>query len=252
MRTTSVAAVKRLSVVLVLALGVALLPARALAANEAVLTSKVSCTNAHAVLGWSIFSTEEQHKVVWSKIGWILARRTWLTQVENVEPGVTRQLAFTQHRVKGNPKAHAYVAQCGFGGTCNEIAAIFTHGYKGVGVAHVDCGRLPSILIEPVRPEIPIATAAELAAADADALEELSDDDDDDDDDDAAEDDDDADDDDADEADDGDVDAKKAKKPKKAAKNDDDADDDDADDDDADDDDAKQQPKKKKKKSDDD
>ena len=205
---------RRTFVVFSAALALLVAHARGADAAAAVLTKKENCTNAYAVLGWSTFTTEEQHKLPWSKIGWILGRRTWLTQVETIEPGVVRQLAFFDYRVKGNPKAHAYVAQCGHGGTCNEVADVFSRIYHGIGVAQVECGALPGILVEPSRPEIPIASAEEIATADADALEEMSEDEDDDDEDE---------DEDADEDEDDDDD----EKPKKKSKKSDDEDDDD-------------------------
>jgi hypothetical protein len=218
---------------LLLAIPVLVLSAREAVARPQVKTTNPSCKSAFAILGWSMFDKraaeakekeekdywEEKKKQPWKKIGWILGRRKYLKQVE---PGVVYTVSFKQYKVKGQDGASAYVAHCGFGGTCNEIASVFYRGYKGIGVPKVECAALPSVLVDGVKPEIPIPTDEELAAADAE--------DDDDDDDDKAKkakgDDDDDDDDD---------DKKSKKKPAKKG-----------DDDDDDDDDKKKKPEKKK------
>ncbi len=150
--------------------------------------TKDGCKNAHAILGWSTFTEKEQHEKPWAKVGWILGRRkAYLKQVEAYEPGVAQQASFNQYKVKGHKNASAYVAHCGYGGTCNMIAAVLYNIYKGIGTPRVYCGKLPKILIEPSNPVIPIPTDEEIRDADEEALEDDDDDmsfDDDDDDDD--------------------------------------------------------------------
>ncbi len=155
---------------------------------------------------------EASKKMPWVKVGWILGRRTYLKQVDSVQEGVAQQVSFRQYHVKGHDGASAYVAVCGAGLTCNEVAGVFHHIYKGIGAPQVECGPIPDVLADPAKPEIPIPTAEELAAADDDSGDVGDDDDDD--------------------------DAKKKKDKKKKG------------DDDDDDDDAKAKDKKKDKKKD--
>ncbi len=169
---------------------VALLWAPAQSEAGDVQKTKDACKNAHAILGWSTFTEKEQHEKPWTKVGWILGRRkAYLKRVDEYEPGVAQQASFNQYKVKGHKNAHAYVAHCGYGGTCNMIASVLYNIYKGIGTPRVYCGPLPKILIEPSKPEIRIPTDEEIREADEEAMEEEEDDsffdeDDDDDDDD--------------------------------------------------------------------
>jgi hypothetical protein len=49
----------------------------------------------------------------------------------------------------------AYVAHCGHGGTCNDIATRYFRWYKRNGIPAVFCGPLPGILEHPTTPSIP-------------------------------------------------------------------------------------------------
>jgi hypothetical protein len=173
--------VKRLLAVWIL-LGIAVvLPALAVAGDK-FKKAPETCKNAYAVLGWSKFQTKEQHETAWRKVGWILGRRKFLKQVDTPEAGVVHQVSFRQYDVKGVKGGHGYVAHCGHGGTCNIVADALFRLYKGIGTPRVYCGKLPSVLINPTKPEIPIPTDEELAEAGG-GDEEFGDDDDDDDDD---------------------------------------------------------------------
>lgn len=110
---------------------------------------------------------ELSKKLPWLKMGWILGRRRRLTQVDAIQPGDAKQVSFRQYKVKGQEGANAYVAHCGFGGTCNSIAKTFHFLYEGIGVPQVECGPLPAILEAPFVPEIPIPSAEEIAIRDA-------------------------------------------------------------------------------------
>lgn len=164
------------------------------------------CIHAHAILGWSDFKKgpdesdgdfEERKKRPWVKMGWIVGRLNWgrekgkerLRMDGEYEPGVIQSASFRQYRVEGHDNALAYVVSCGYGGTCNMLAARLHDNYKGIGVPRVYCGRdaLPKMLSNPTTPNIPIPTDEELAeTGDEDDDDDLDDEDfgDDDDDDD--------------------------------------------------------------------
>ena len=156
--------------------------------KEAARVKKESAKNRREKARWaqeeSDWEEAEKHwdaskKMPWVKIGWVLGRRTYLKQVDSPQEGVAQQVSFRQYHVKGYDGASAYVASCGAGLTCNEVAGAFHHIYKGIGAPQVVCGPLPEMLVEPAKPEIPIPTAEELAAADDDASSSGDDDDDD-------------------------------------------------------------------------
>ncbi len=160
-----------------------------------VKTAEAGCKNAYAILGWSMFDKqaaaaktkeekeywEDKKKQPWIKVGWILGRRKYLKHVETPEEGVAQQVSFRQYHVKDKDGASGYVAQCGAGLTCNEVALVFHRIYQGIGTPQVQCGPLPAALIDPFKPEIPIPSDEELAKTDYDSSDSGDDDDDDDD-----------------------------------------------------------------------
>jgi hypothetical protein len=119
----------------------------------------------------------------WDKIGWMLGRRKYLQQVETVPKGVTQKVAFSQYRVRGHEHGYAYVAHCGAGSTCNEIATTLFKNYHGIGTPRVYCGGTPPEITRWKKPQIRIPTEEEMAAA-LDTSDDISFDDDEDDDDD--------------------------------------------------------------------
>jgi len=166
--------------VLLVAASILVIPRERVLQAAEVKTAPETCKNAHAVLGWSKFTTKEQHEKPWAKVGWVLGRRPFLKLVETPKEGVVHQVSFHQYKVKGVKGGHGYVAHCGHGGTCNIVASAFFRLYKGVGTPRVYCGKLPSMLIEPTKPEIRIPTPEEIAeAGDGDGDMEFGDDDDD-------------------------------------------------------------------------
>jgi len=118
----------------------------------------------------------------WDKVGWILGRRKYLKQVEAPTAAISQQASFWQYRVAEREHSYAYVANCGAGSTCNEIASAFFKHNQGVGTPRVYCGALPPQITSPVRPTIRIPTDEEMAAA-LDLSDDISFDDDEDDDD---------------------------------------------------------------------
>ncbi|MFP6685755.1 MAG: hypothetical protein VB934_13625, partial [Polyangiaceae bacterium] len=116
----------------------------------------------------------------WDKVGWILGRRTYLKRVDAPMAAISQQASFWQYRVVEREHSYAYVANCGAGSTCNEIASAFFKHYHGVGTPRVYCGALPPQITGPVRATIRIPTKEEMAAA-LDLSDDISFDDDDDD-----------------------------------------------------------------------
>ena len=131
-------------------------------------TAPDGCRHTHAILGWSTFEKAKQHKRVWKKVGWVMGRRKYLEIVDDYQPGVAQKASFRQFQVAGHKNGTAYVAECGHGGTCNQIALALYKMYKGIGTPIVYCGEhaLPKMLSGGVRPEIPIPSDEDLAAFD--------------------------------------------------------------------------------------
>ena len=158
------------AVALVCLTGLLLTPKGAAPEASEFQKAPTSCKHVHAILGWSVFKTAEQHQKPWTKVGWILGRRRYIKMVDKPEPGVAQQISFHQYKVKakdakGRPiEAHAYVAHCGAGATCNEVAEVLLDIYKGIGKPTVYCGEnaLPKMLYSPSKPNIPIPTADEI------------------------------------------------------------------------------------------
>lgn len=111
-----------------------------------------SCSNAHLVL---VASTSGKHDYIWGEIGKVVrsGKGKWIV-VDDYEPGVVQKVSFRQYEVDNRDGAHAYVAHCGHGGTCNSLAHAFFKEHDDWYSPEVFCGVVPSILVNPQKPDI--------------------------------------------------------------------------------------------------
>jgi hypothetical protein len=116
------------------------------AANTVHKTAE-TCQNAHAIL---MASTDGNHSRYWEAIGGTVKTPNdkWVV-VETYETGVSRKVSFRQYDTKFHQGGTAYVAHCGHGGTCNELAEAVLQRYPEVGSPGVYCGEVPHILDNP-------------------------------------------------------------------------------------------------------
>jgi hypothetical protein len=130
-------------------LGIALLAATLTSAVVvhafAVKPGPEGCRNAHAVL---VASSTGQHDVVWRAVGEVVKEGHGRWQVvDDYEPGVAMRVSFRQYDV--GEGASAYVAHCGHGGTCNELAKAFFAKHDDWYSPEVFCGSVPDRLSNP-------------------------------------------------------------------------------------------------------
>jgi hypothetical protein len=106
-----------------------------------------TCSNAHLVL---VASKSGKHDYIWGEIGKVVrsGNGKWIV-VDDYEPGVVQKVSFRQYEVKGQDGAHAYVAHCGHGGTCNSLAHAFFEEHDDWYSPEVFCGLVPSVLENP-------------------------------------------------------------------------------------------------------
>lgn len=192
---------KKLLIPLIVLLSMVVAPERASLEAAEFQTAPDSCKHAHAILGWSDFRQGKEESAEdfearknrpWTKVGWVVGRLNWHRQpgdlmiemVSSYEPGGVRSVEFKEYAVKGHDNGKAYVAHCGYGGTCNMLAARLFRLYKGIGKPTVYCGEkaIPPMLTAGHAPNIPLPTEEELNEASGDDDDfDFGDDDDDDD-----------------------------------------------------------------------
>ncbi len=103
-----------------------------------------NCARAHAIL---IASKSNRHDYIWRLISRVVRLRPYQWRVvDEYEPGVAQKVSFKQWDVKYSPGGTAYVAHCGYGGTCNSLAHAILKQYPKLGSPVVFCGRVPYIL----------------------------------------------------------------------------------------------------------
>ena len=126
----------------------------ALAAQAfAVKPGPEACRNAHAVL---VASSSGQHELVWRAVGEVVREGNGRFQVvDEHELGVSMKLSFRQYDVANRSGATAYVAHCGHGGTCNELAKAFFAKHDDWYSPEVFCGALPETLQNPSSVSLP-------------------------------------------------------------------------------------------------
>lgn len=131
----------------------ALLPVVAVAgtalAGGVVQETNPACLEAHAILAGSASGEATRY---WSAIGDVMHKNPRFHVVGEAERGVVDRVAFKQWRPrypqKGGPEA-LYVAHCGHGGTCNDVAKAIAEGIPGATPAPiVFCGDLSNVLVE--------------------------------------------------------------------------------------------------------
>ena len=116
------------------------------AANSVQRTAD-NCMNAHAIL---MASESGNHATYWEAIqGVVNSRRGSWTVVSDYEPGVAQKISFRQYDTKFKEGGTAYVAHCGEGATCNQLAEVVLKRYPESGSPSVWCGEVPHILDNP-------------------------------------------------------------------------------------------------------
>jgi hypothetical protein len=106
-----------------------------------------NCMNAHAIL---MASQDGNHSRYWEAIN--TAVRSQVGRFEIVgdyEPGISRKVSFRQYDTRFQQGGTAYVAHCGHGATCNDLADYILKVFPEVGSPGVYCGEVPHILENP-------------------------------------------------------------------------------------------------------
>ncbi|MBI4953892.1 MAG: hypothetical protein HY908_17845 [Myxococcales bacterium] len=105
-----------------------------------------NCMNAHAVLA---ASKGGDSAVIWQAIDGVMRVRPHWAKVSDYEPMVAQKISFRQYSVKWGEGITAYVAHCGHGGTCNQLAEAVLKAYPDIGSPVVYCGQVPYFLDNP-------------------------------------------------------------------------------------------------------
>ncbi|MEM9694577.1 MAG: hypothetical protein AAGA56_18655 [Myxococcota bacterium] len=130
--------------------GVVALGASATAANS---VEKIAdaCMRAHAVLMAS--PSGEDASVRWDAIRALIERSNGrFVLVDEYEPGVAQKVSLQQYETRFVEGGVAYVAHCGAGITCNELAQEVLNRYPEAGSPRVYCGEVPHVLENPTEP----------------------------------------------------------------------------------------------------
>jgi hypothetical protein len=138
-------------------IGVAVLLAAALAptrsgAQNAVQKTADTCANAHAVL---LVGADGNHARYWEAI-YNVAKNPlkWWRIVDDYTPMVSMVFSFRQYDTRFFQGGTAYVAHCGSGATCNELAEEVLKHYPDSGSPRVYCGEVPYLLENPQSPGV--------------------------------------------------------------------------------------------------
>jgi hypothetical protein len=116
-------------------------------AEHKVKEANPTCANAHAVL---VASKSTEHDYIWGEIGKVVrAGKGKYIVVDDYEPGVVQKVSFRQWELKYNEGGYAYVAHCGHGGTCNDLAKEFLAKHPDWYSPEVFCGLVPGSLVNP-------------------------------------------------------------------------------------------------------
>ena len=105
-----------------------------------------NCMNAHAVLA---ASKGGDSAAIWQAIEGVVRTHPHWTKVAEYEPMVSQKVSFRQYSVKWGEGITAYVAHCGHGRTCNEVADAVLKAYPDIGSPVVYCGQVPYFLDNP-------------------------------------------------------------------------------------------------------
>jgi len=112
--------------------------------------ANATCMTATAVL---LVSDGADDAKAWQPIRDVVKSNSKWTLIPTPEPNVTDKVALTKwsikHTYKGGPTT-AYTAQCGHGGTCNEVAHRFLDKFPQMTPApEVFCGEISNVLENP-------------------------------------------------------------------------------------------------------
>jgi hypothetical protein len=109
-----------------------------------------ACRNAHAVL---LASASENKGAIWSSIRHLAGgdKEKW-EMVDDYEPGVSVKLSLREYDTKHHEGGTAYVAHCGYGGTCNSLAKAWFEKHPDSYSTKVYCGPLPDAIDNPRPP----------------------------------------------------------------------------------------------------
>lgn len=123
------------------------------AANSVQKTAD-TCMNAHAILAASASGNND---VIWDAIGRAVKAQPYKWKVvADYEPMIAQKVSFRQYETRFVEGGSAFVAHCGHGGTCNELADWILKNYPDLGSPAVYCGDVPHILDNPTSaPSLP-------------------------------------------------------------------------------------------------
>jgi hypothetical protein len=116
-----------------------------------VTATKDDCMNAHAIIMASHptvhagFPHPEYCEAILNVVKW---HRHW-TVAPEYEPGVSQKFSLKKWDTKFHEGGTAYVAHCGHGATCNEVARVVLKAYPEIPSPVVYCGEVPHILDNP-------------------------------------------------------------------------------------------------------
>jgi len=111
-----------------------------------------NCQNAHAVL---MAGADGAHSRYWEAIKGVITSSNGVFQlVSDDERGVSQKVSLRQYDTRFTQGGTAYVAHCGHGGTCNELAEAVLKHYPESGSPSVWCGEVPHILDNPQAPSL--------------------------------------------------------------------------------------------------
>jgi hypothetical protein len=135
-----------------------LLTGAALAGSALAAVQETSpvCMEAHAILAGS---TNGDSARVWQGIGAVVRKNRRWQVVGEAERGTVDRVAFKEWRprwpTKGGPDT-LYVAHCGHGGTCNDVAKAIAEAYpQATPQPVVFCGDTSNVLAEPKSVTLP-------------------------------------------------------------------------------------------------
>lgn len=110
-----------------------------------------NCANAHAALMSSHPSVHGgfAHPDYGDAIKRLIAAHPHWQIVDEAPPIVSQKISLKIWDAKFHEGATVYVAHCGHGATCNELARAVLKNYPEVGSPTVYCGQVPHVLDNP-------------------------------------------------------------------------------------------------------
>ena len=111
-----------------------------------------NCMNAHAVL---MVGSDGDHARYWQAIYRVVRSPIkWWHVVGEYTPMVSQSCSIRQYDTRFYQGGTAYVAHCGHGLTCNDLAEEVLKNYPEVGSPRVYCGEVPYLLVNPQSPYV--------------------------------------------------------------------------------------------------